>query len=185
MTKLNEMFPESESIFGIGNNHVFLDYLGNKAMHEWYVVPHYSFMGARLDHANWALCGDAAGFIDPILSQGVTLAVHYGYERGIEAANLIVDGVTNSTDGQVTETYYSEIALLNEVCELWYNKNLSSNYWKLKVQQVGNKFFNHFIEDPDTAFRLFTNLEHVRSDLSSFTESQMREMKKHLANESC
>jgi len=48
------------------------------------------------------------------------------------------------------------------------------------VQRIGNKFFNVFIDDPEVAFRLFTNLEHVRSDLSSFSACQMKEMKKNL-----
>jgi len=43
-----------------------------------YSVGDYSYRNARLAGERWLLAGDAAGFIDPIFSTGVFLAIHSG-----------------------------------------------------------------------------------------------------------
>ncbi|MEQ1859897.1 MAG: NAD(P)/FAD-dependent oxidoreductase [Chthoniobacteraceae bacterium] len=43
-----------------------------------YAIGDYSYCNARLTGPRWMLAGDAAGFIDPIFSTGVFLAIHSG-----------------------------------------------------------------------------------------------------------
>jgi flavin-dependent dehydrogenase len=45
---------------------------------EVYATGDYSYRNARLTGDRWMLAGDAAGFIDPIFSTGVFLAIHSG-----------------------------------------------------------------------------------------------------------
>jgi len=52
-----------------------------------HAVGDYSYRNTRFAGSRWLLAGDAAGFIDPIFSTGVFLAIHSG-----EKAALAVDG---------------------------------------------------------------------------------------------
>jgi len=55
-----------------------------------YVEADFSYRSARLHGDRWLLTGDAAGFIDPIFSSGVFLAVLSG-ERCADALNEVLD----------------------------------------------------------------------------------------------
>ncbi len=57
---------------------------------EVYVEADFSYRSARLHGARWLLAGDAAGFIDPIFSSGVFLAVFSG-ELAADALNEVLD----------------------------------------------------------------------------------------------
>ena len=52
-----------------------------------YTSGEYSYRNRELTGSQWVLAGDAAGFIDPIFSSGVFLALHSG-ERAAEALNI-------------------------------------------------------------------------------------------------
>jgi flavin-dependent dehydrogenase len=54
---------------------------------EIFAVGDYSYRNTRLHGRRWLLAGDAAGFIDPIFSTGVFLAIHSA-ERATEAIDL-------------------------------------------------------------------------------------------------
>ena len=55
-----------------------------------YVEADFSYRSARLHGDRWLLAGDAAGFIDPIFSSGVFLAVFSG-ELAADALNKVLD----------------------------------------------------------------------------------------------
>jgi len=55
-----------------------------------YVEADFSYRSARLHGDRWLLAGDAAGFIDPIFSSGVFLAVFSG-EQCADALNEVLD----------------------------------------------------------------------------------------------
>ncbi|HEY4255697.1 MAG TPA: NAD(P)/FAD-dependent oxidoreductase [Candidatus Udaeobacter sp.] len=57
---------------------------------EVYVEADFSYRSARLHGDRWLLAGDAAGFIDPIFSSGVFLAVFSG-ELAADALNEVLD----------------------------------------------------------------------------------------------
>src|SRR5438128_8434412 len=60
-----------------------------------YVEADFSYRSARLHGDRWLLAGDAAGFIDPIFSSGVFLAVFSG-ERCGDALNEVLDHPRNA-----------------------------------------------------------------------------------------
>src|SRR5437660_903493 len=55
-----------------------------------YVEADFSYRSARLHGDRWLLAGDAAGFIDPIFSSGVFLAIFSG-EKCADAWNAVLD----------------------------------------------------------------------------------------------
>src|SRR4029450_8193462 len=55
-----------------------------------YSAGDYSYRNKRFTGAGWMLAGDAAGFIDPIFSTGVFLAIHSG-EQCADALNAVLD----------------------------------------------------------------------------------------------
>jgi geranylgeranyl reductase family protein len=57
---------------------------------EVHVAADFSYRSARLHGERWLLAGDAAGFIDPIFSSGVFLAVFSG-ERCADVLNEVLD----------------------------------------------------------------------------------------------
>lgn len=61
-----------------------------------YVEADFSYRSAKLHGERWLLAGDAAGFIDPIFSSGVFLAVFSG-ERAADALNEVLDRPRKTT----------------------------------------------------------------------------------------
>lgn len=57
---------------------------GSRRVTEVHAVGDYSYRNTRLHGDRWLLAGDAAGFIDPIFSTGVFLAIHSA-EKAVEA----------------------------------------------------------------------------------------------------
>jgi len=55
-----------------------------------YVEADFSYRSARLHGDRWLLTGDAAGFIDPIFSSGVFLAIFSG-EKCADVLNTVLD----------------------------------------------------------------------------------------------
>ncbi len=63
---------------------------GARRVSEVYSVADYSYMNARFTGDRWMLAGDAAGFIDPIFSTGVFLAILSG-EQCADALHEVLD----------------------------------------------------------------------------------------------
>ena len=61
-----------------------------------YLEADFSYRSARLHGDRWLLTGDAAGFIDPIFSSGVFLAVFSG-EKCADALNAVLDHPRKAT----------------------------------------------------------------------------------------
>lgn len=57
---------------------------------EVHAIGDYSYRNTRLAGPRWLLAGDAAGFIDPIFSTGVFLAIHSG-EQCADALHAVLD----------------------------------------------------------------------------------------------
>lgn len=143
----------------------------------WLVQPEYSFCSARTHGVNWALAGDAALFVDPILSQGVTLACHYGLERGRAAVAALAGDAT--AQAQVSLHYRLQGEILREVCSEWYNGNASAGDWILKAALIGAKYHDRSM-DPVDAFRWITNLENLRHRYNPSPQSVQAEIHRRL-----
>jgi flavin-dependent dehydrogenase len=63
---------------------------GAQRVSQVYSISDYSYLNSRFTGDRWMLAGDAAGFIDPIFSTGVFLAILSG-EQCADALNIILD----------------------------------------------------------------------------------------------
>ena len=95
-------------------------------------VRDWSYTSRRMTGKGWISVGDAAGFVDPILSSGVMLA----HVNGQKAAYTI-NSVFNSGDParqaeywQFYESTYREILkAYREMARFWYANNYSTDGW--------------------------------------------------------
>jgi flavin-dependent dehydrogenase len=62
-------------------------------------IRDWSYDSRRIVGPGWALVGDAAGFVDPILSSGVMLA----HELGQKAAYTITSSFASTDDEQISK----------------------------------------------------------------------------------
>jgi len=159
---IHSMFPEL-TYFGLTKGAPVYDFNGTEEMRSLYSHPDYSFKCEKLHGLNWALCGDSALFLDPILSQGVTLAAHYGWMRGLGAAEFL-SGKEDS-QGHVTQHYLNETAILAEMVEHWYSSNKQAKDWKLKASEFVPS--DAGIENP---FLWISNLENIRSEYKVYND---------------
>jgi len=143
-----------------------------KQADRFYGHPDYSQACEKLDGPNWSLAGDAALFIDPILSQGVTLASHYGFLRGKAAAARLA-GYEDSQE-TVTLHYRREGAVMRDVVGMWYDHNRSVEDWKLATVTKAKEYGEELA--PDDAFRWITNLENIRDEYDPYPEEERRKL---------
>lgn len=148
-----------------------------KPLKNFYGHPDYSFVCSRLNGPNWALSGDAALFIDPILSQGVTLACHYGFMRG-RAAAAEINGAQDRQSA-VTEHYRREASVMRDVVGKWYDNNRCVSDWHLKSIMHTQKITGETIPGDD-AFRWITNLENLRGEYDPYPECERSRINQQL-----
>ncbi|MCL2447438.1 MAG: tryptophan 7-halogenase [Polyangiaceae bacterium] len=98
-------------------------------------VRDWSYRASRVCGPGWVLAGDASGFIDPVLSTGVYLAMHAGYH----AAKLIAAVVHGSTtEPAALEAYQAQHAALFtdllRIVRFFYQQNLHLDdyFWESK-----------------------------------------------------
>jgi len=127
-----------------------------------YVHPNYRFRSEVMRGRNWACAGDAAMFLDPLLSQGVTLAISFGAQLGTIAQSI----VTGDSDAIVSlhayeSAYISEIEVLNKVVSQWYQPEFEFNKnWANTAEKISTIFGRKINEDVE-AFRWVSNLENI------------------------
>lgn len=173
-----EMFPGLKD-FGFDESLVDpRDYLG-APMSKFYGHPDYSYKTKDLHGPNWAVAGDAALFLDPILSQGVTLAVHYGLMRGRAAAAALAGDA--QFQERVTQHYLNESAILRVVVGEWYSNNKAVEKWKWKADEVSKGLGT----DPGAevgfdSFRYITNLENLRLEYDPYPREVTEHIWEHL-----
>lgn len=145
----------------------------------FHVHPDYSYRSSQLDGPNWAMAGDAALFLDPILSQGVTLACHYGFMRG-KAAAYYLDGDSNQFQKNVTQNYLNEAEILKVVVGEWYNNNKAVESWRFKAQEISKHLDAFEKRDPVESFRFITNLENLRKEYAPYSDEVQSHIFDHL-----
>lgn len=139
------------------------DHKGDPAASDnFYSHPNYRFRSEIMRGKNWACCGDAAMFLDPLLSQGVTLAITFGKQLGKIAHLITSEGLPSVEILQKYEhSYISEIEVLNKVVSQWYQKDFSfSENWSKTAKKITTIFGRDIGEDVE-AFRWVSNLENI------------------------
>jgi flavin-dependent dehydrogenase len=151
-------------VFGI-DKAIVKDFKGNPTNQDnFYSHPNYRFKSEVMRGKNWACCGDSAMFLDPLLSQGVTLAITFGRQLG-KIAYLITNEDVESKDvlQQYEQFYINEMEVLNKVVSLWYQKDFSFNKdWSVTAQKISH-IFGREIGDDVESFRWISNLENIHN----------------------
>jgi len=95
-------------------------------------IQDWSYTSRQISGPGWAMVGDAAGFVDPILSSGVMLA----HELGQKAAYTLVSTFGASSDAEISaywqfyeETYRTYLQSYREMASFWYSNNFSLESW--------------------------------------------------------
>lgn len=149
-------------IFGL-QNATTIDYLGNPTeSNNFYAHPNYRFRSETMRGRNWACVGDAAMFLDPLLSQGVTLGVSFGSQLG-KLAHLITSDEITALDALTTyeNSYISEIEVLNKVVTQWYQPDFKfDKNWTGAAQRISSIFGREIGSDIES-FRWVSNLENI------------------------
>jgi flavin-dependent dehydrogenase len=159
-TKLKDL-PEYK-VFGFDKATV-VDHLGNEAPQTRFYAHHnYRFKSTKMRGTNWVCAGDAAMFLDPLLSQGVTLAMSFGAQAGRTAVHILNDKYESVMALRNYEKMYvSEIEVLNKVVSQWYEKDFRfDTAWASTAQKV-NRLFGRQIGEDVEAFRWVSNLENI------------------------
>jgi clorobiocin biosynthesis protein Clo-hal len=109
----------------------------------------WSYESRQMAGAGWAMCGDAAGFVDPILSSGVMIA----HELGQKAAYTLNSTFRATTDADIArywqfyeQTYRTYLRAYRDMAEFWYGSNFAMDGWWWQAQRAVNQ--------PDTDTRL-------------------------------
>ncbi|WP_310622226.1 NAD(P)/FAD-dependent oxidoreductase [Flexibacterium corallicola] len=173
--RCTKIFDKTLALFGSPLNGMRT--YDNRPLDEFYKHPDYAYASEELHGKNWSLSGDAALFLDPILSQGVTLACHYGLMRGRAASRAIEGDV--SANFNVTLNYKKEAAMLHKVVSSWYKHNKSVTDWKLDCE-TSSKQLGGPSNDCDRAFQWITNLENLSQDYSPYPNSQQIKINSNL-----
>jgi flavin-dependent dehydrogenase len=83
--------PEEALDWAIANSALMTERMRDaRRLSPVHAAGDYSYRNRQLIGARWLLAGDAAGFIDPIFSTGVFLAIHSG-EQCADALNVVLD----------------------------------------------------------------------------------------------
>ncbi|HLI70421.1 MAG TPA: NAD(P)/FAD-dependent oxidoreductase [Ktedonobacteraceae bacterium] len=95
-------------------------------------IQDWSYTSRQISGSGWAMVGDAAGFVDPILSSGVMLA----HELGQKAAYTLASTFSATSDEQVSsywqfyeETYRTYLQSYRDMASFWYSNNFSFESW--------------------------------------------------------
>jgi flavin-dependent dehydrogenase len=116
----------------------------------------WSFVAGRTVGRNWFLCGESAGFADPILSAGVTLT-HLG---GRDCAYTILELDKKDLDADWLRKIYDEAQRLRiwqhiRFAQFWYTGNGRFKDLKNVTAQIAKDAGYEF--DPNAAFKWFAS----------------------------
>lgn len=96
------------------------------------VIRDWSYDSRHVVGEGWAMAGDAAGFVDPILSSGVMLA----HELGQKAAYTINSSFQAMNDKEIQtywnfyqDTYRTYLHAYRDMAAFWYANNFAMESW--------------------------------------------------------
>ncbi len=108
--------------------------------HKFTTTKDWSFLAERLTGENWALCGECAGFADPILSAGLTLA-HTGARQ---LAYVLVAMDRKSHDAEWLKQFYNDTQRTRirqhiRFADFWYTSNKHFTELKENVSVIASE----------------------------------------------
>ena len=104
------------------------------------IAKEFSYTTSQMAGDGWVLVGDAGGFIDPIYSSGVFLALKSGVMAGEAVAEGLHAGDISAKQlGRWADEYESGVKWIRKLVRAFYNKNFSfGDFMKKHPQHVGN-----------------------------------------------
>jgi hypothetical protein len=117
------------------------------------VARDWSYLWKRFYGAGWLLVGDAAGFVDPILSTGLGMALQ-GAWAGAQALDAVLAGASEYETLQVYERFYKNyVTQFFDFVHYFYdaNRHVDSYFWRarqlvdIRQNQTARNAFIHLI----------------------------------------
>lgn len=177
INSIQDLKNKFSNIFSIFNFEECIYDNKGKKIKDFYKRYNFSYISKKLNGKNWALAGDAALFIDPILSQGVTLASYYGFKRGQDAVDFL--NGNNISQIKTSREYFAEALILIRVCKMWYDSENFVNDWHVETQNLSKEIYNKKMSLEDS-FRYITNLENLMDRYNPYPKDVWEEIEKHL-----
>lgn len=153
--QLLEVFKRANIPFGDGRVIVEPDGTTIRHARDW------SYVVAKVAGPGWTLCGDAAGFVDPILSGGVEFAVRGACNAAIAVEKMLTGLVDADTvRAEYENTFRFEQNAYLKLARYWYgnNRSVSGFFWEAHREIRGEAL------SLDTPLRAFVYLTTGRHD---------------------
>jgi flavin-dependent dehydrogenase len=143
------------------------------------VIQDWSYNCRQMAGPGWAMVGDAAGFVDPILSSGVMLA----HELGQKAAYTINSTFSSAGDAEITaywsfyqETYRTYLRAYREMAAFWYANNFSMESWWWEARRTVQRADSGVdMSDPEAFMRVASGYANRAESLSLFGSYPLHE----------
>lgn len=150
--------------------------------HDIVAIQDWSYTSKQMVGDGWALAGDAAGFVDPILSSGVMLA----HELGQKAAYTINSCLNASSDAQIQtywnfyqDTYRTYLQAYRDMATFWYTNNFSMESWWWEARRnLTRSDSTHKLDERDSFNRLASGYANRAESLSLFGSYPLHEAQK-------
>lgn len=142
-------------------------------------IQDWSYNSRRMAGPGWALVGDAAGFVDPILSSGVMLA----HELGQKAAYTLNSSFRVSDDEQIREywnfyeqTYKTYLEAYRNMAAFWYSNNFSMESWWWQARRgLSRELSNVDLSNPEAFMLVASGYANRAESLSLFGSYPLHE----------
>jgi flavin-dependent dehydrogenase len=143
------------------------------------VIQDWSYDSQRMAGPGWAMVGDAAGFVDPILSSGVMLA----HELGQKAAYAVNSTFAASTDAEIAafwsfyeDTYRTYLRAYRDMAAFWYANNFSMESWWWEARRTLHRDASGVdVSDPEAFMRVASGYANRTESLSLFGSYPLHE----------
>lgn len=142
-------------------------------------IQDWSYESRQMFGAGWAMCGDAAGFVDPILSSGVMLC----HELGQKAAYTINTCMSATSDAEIQnywnfyqETYRTYLRAYREMAQFWYGTNFAMESWWWQAQRtLAHENSGYELSNAESFMRLASGYATRTESLSLFGSYPLHE----------
>lgn len=148
-------------------------------------IQDWSYTSRQISGPGWAMVGDSAGFVDPILSSGVMLA----HELGQKAAYTLLSSFSASSSEEVSaywrfyeETYRTYLQAYREMAAFWYSNNFSLESWFWQARRTLAQSESGVNLNDEGAFNLLSCGYASRAESLSLFGSYPLEEAQHLVN---
>lgn len=111
-----------------------VDHLGNKSS-DFYKMRDWSYFNSKIYWENYLMIGDAAWFVDPVLSWWMSLALMSGITASPYIDKFLKWG-NISVFEKYQETIFKDINNYYELAKYWYGNNKSTDSWFWRAKSI-------------------------------------------------